>query len=140
MKRRKVQAGFIVTVVILVVAAGGLFAGRHVILKGVKTKAASEIGKRLLEEQIGNNINIGGQNVNVSEIVDQMDEQDVQKVTEIAEKYISSDNVKQAAAMAANGDLEGLKDMAGGQLTEEDKNELQEIYEKYKNQIPAALP
>lgn len=140
MKRRKVQAGFIVTVVILVVAAGGLFAGRHAILKGVKTKAASEIGKRLLEEQIGNNINIGGQNVNVSEIVDQMDEQDVQKVTEIAEKYISSDNVKQAAAMAANGDLEGLKDMAGGQLTEEDKNELQEIYEKYKNQIPAALP
>lgn len=140
MKRRKVQAGFIVTVVILVVAAGGLFAGRHVILKGVKTKAASEIGKRLLEEQIGNNINIGGQNVNVSEIVDQMDEQDVQKVTGIAEKYISPDNLKQAAAMAANGDLEGLKDMAGGQLTEEDKNELQEIYEKYKNQIPAALP
>ena len=128
------------TVVILIVAAGGLFAGRHAILEGVKTKAASEIGKRLLEEQIGNNINIGGQNVNVSEIVDQMDEEDVQKVTGIAEKYISPDNLKQAAAMAADGDLEGLKDMAGGQLTEEDKNELQEIYEKYKNQIPAALP
>ena len=69
-----------------------------------------------------------------------MDEEDVQKVTGIAEKYISPDNLKQAAAMAADGDLEGLKDMAGGQLTEEDKNELQEIYEKYKNQIPAALP
>lgn len=136
MKKRKRHTGLIVTAAILVVAAGALFAGRGVILERVKTKAASEIGKKLLEQQIGGTVNIGGQNVDVSDIMDRMDKQDVEKVTNIAEKYISADNMKQAADMAANKDMEGLKSLAEQQLTEEDKEELQEIYEKYKDQIP----
>ena len=32
--------------------------------------------------------------------------------------------------------MEGLKDMAQEQLTQEDKEELQALYEKYKGQIP----
>ena len=78
--------------------------------------------------------------MDVSEIVNRMEEQDVKAVTDIVEKYISSDNVKQAADMAASGDTEGLKNMAESQLTEEDKNELRGIYEKYKDQIPNGAP
>lgn len=143
-KKRRTHIGLLVITAVLVVAAGTLFAGRHAIVQGIKTKAAMEIGKKMLETQIGHTINIDGQEVNVSEIAaqieEQMDEQDVQKVTEIAEKYISPDNIKQAANMAANGDTEGLQALAEGQISEEDKQELQGIYDKYKDQIQNYIP
>ena len=41
-----------------------------------------------------------------------------------------------AAGLAASGNMEGLKDMAKEQLSQEDKDELQKMYEKYKGQIP----
>ena len=72
--------------------------------------------------------------------MNQMDEEDVEKVSQIAEKYISPENIRQAAGMVASGDVEGLKSLAEGQLTEEDKNELMGLYEKYKDQIPNQLP
>ncbi|MCI8485247.1 MAG: hypothetical protein HFH41_13060 [Lachnospiraceae bacterium] len=140
MKKRRRHTGLIITMLILVAAAGTLFAGRHTMIERIKTKAATEIGKKLMEEQLGREINIDGREVNVSDIVNRMEEQDVKAVTDIVEKYISSDNVKQAADMAASGDTEGLKNMAESQLTEEDKNELRGIYEKYKDQIPSEAP
>lgn len=139
-KRKKRHAGLLMFTAFLAVAAVVLFAGRDMIVKKVKTKVATEVGKKMLEEQIGKSINVGGQEIDVSEIVNQMEEQDVEKVTEIAEKYISKDNIKQAADMAASGDVEGLRGLAEGQITEEDKNELQELYNKYKDQIQNYAP
>ncbi len=60
--------------------------------------------------------------------------------TGIAEKYISPENIKKAAEMAANGDTEGLKNLAGDQVSLEDQEQLQGLYEKYKDQIPANIP
>lgn len=139
-KRKKRHTGLLMFTAFLAVAAVVLFAGRDMIVKKVKTKVATEVGKKMLEEQIGKSINVGGQEIDVSEIVNQMEEQDVEKVTEIAEKYISKDNIKQAADMAASGDVEGLRGLAEGQITEEDKNELQELYNKYKDQIQNYAP
>ena len=139
-KRKKRHTGLLMFTAFLAVAAVVLFAGRDMIVKKVKTKVATEVGKKMLEEQIGKSINVGGQEIDVSEIVNQMEEQDVEKVTEIAEKYISKDNIKQAADMAARGDVEGLRGLAEGQITEEDKNELQELYNKYKDQIQNYAP
>ena len=42
--------------------------------------------------------------------------------------------------MAANGDVEGLKDLAGDQVSEEDMAQLQDLYEKYKDQISENIP
>ena len=50
--------------------------------------------------------------------------------------FTSGDNIQEAAGLAASGNMEGLKDMAQEQLTQEDKEELQALYEKYKGQIP----
>ena len=55
--------------------------------------------------------------------MDQMDQADVDKVTEIAEKYISPDNIQEAAGLAASGNMEGLKDMAKEQLSQEVKSQ-----------------
>ncbi|MEY8391499.1 hypothetical protein D3Z36_07290 [Lachnospiraceae bacterium] len=140
MRKKKRHIGLLAVTGVLVISAGVLFAGRHVIVQQVKTKAAVEIGKRLLTEQFGSQINIGGRQVDVSQVMEQMDEEDVETITGIAEKYISPENIKQAAQMAASGDTEGLKALAGEQVSQEDKEQLQGLYEKYKDQIPANIP
>lgn len=134
-RKKKKHFGLLVVTSVLVIGAGTLFLCRDTIISGVKTKAATEIGKKLLEQQIGASLNIAGQKVDISKIMDQMDQADVEKVTEIAEKYISPDNIQDAAGLAASGNMEGLKDMAQEQLTQEDKEELQKMYEKYKDRI-----
>ena len=140
MKKKRRHIGLLVVTGVLVISAGILFEGKDIILQQVKVKAAKEIGKKLLTEQFGKTIDVGGQQIDVSEIVEDMDQEDVETITGIAEKYISPENIKQAAGMAANGDVEGLKDLAGDQVSEEDMAQLQDLYEKYKDQIPENIP
>lgn len=139
-RKKKKHIRLLAVTVILIGAASALFIGRDAILQKVRTTAATEIGKKLLEQQIGTTVNINGQEIEVSDVVNQMDQEDVEKVSQIAEKYISPENIKQAADMAAGGDMEGLRSLAEGQLTEEDKNELMGLYQKYKDQIPNQVP
>ncbi len=124
----------------LVLCAGALFAGRHVILEEVRTKAATEIGKRVLMEQLNRHASTAGQASAVSQVVENMEQEDVETLTGIAEKYISQDNLKQAADLVANGDMEGLKELAQEQVTEEDQARLEELYDKYKDKISGYVP
>ncbi len=140
MRKRKKHIGLLVVTGVLAISAGILYAGRHVIVEQVKTKAAVEIGKKLLTEQFGSQITVGGQQVDVEKMIENMDQEDVEQVTEIAEKYISPENIKQAADLAVKGDMEGLKALAGEQVSQEDMQQLQGLYEKYKDQIPSNLP
>lgn len=65
-----------------------------------------------------------------------MDQEDVEQLTNIAEKYISPENLKQAADMAANGDVEGIAGLAKEQVSDADRAQLLALYEKYRNQLP----
>ena len=103
-------------ILIGVLAVAALFAGRHVIVQEIKTKATIEIGKKIFEGQLGKTVNIGGADIDVSSIADHFEEQDVKQATEIAEKYISPENIQQAAALVASGDTEGLQALAEGRL------------------------
>ena len=85
-RKKKRHIALLATVGVLALGAGTLFYYRDSIIGGIKTKAAAEIGRKLLEEQIGGSLNIAGQKLDVSEIIDQMDQADVERVTEIAEK------------------------------------------------------
>ncbi len=81
MRKKKKHIGLLLVTGVLIIGAGTLYAGRHVIVEQVKTKAAVEIGKKLLTEQFGSKINIGGRQVDVSEIMNHMEEEDVETIT-----------------------------------------------------------
>ena len=98
-------------------------------------KAATEIGKKILEEQLSKTVNAGGQQIDVSEVIDSMEQEDVEQITDIAEKYISPENIKQAADLAASGDVEGLAGLADGQVSDADRARLEALYEKYKDRL-----
>lgn len=140
MSKKKRHLGLLVISSSLVLCAGALFAGRHVILEEVRTKAATEIGKRVLMEQLNRHASTAGQASAVSQVVENMEQEDVETLTGIAEKYISQDNLKQAADLVANGDMEGLKELAQEQVTEEDQAQLEELYDKYKDKISGYVP
>lgn len=136
MKKRKRHVVLLVVTGMLMAGAVVLFAERDAIEEQIKGKAAREIGKKIFEEQLEKTVNVGGQKVNVSEVVDHMDQEDVEQLTNIAEKYISPENLKQAADMAANGDVEGIAGLAKEQVSDADRAQLLALYEKYRNQLP----
>ena len=67
-------------ILIGVLAVAALFAGRHVIVQEIKTKATIEIGKKIFEGQLGKTVNIGGADIDVSSIADHFEEQDRKSV------------------------------------------------------------
>lgn len=135
MRKWKKHVALLAVAGILAAGAVVLFAGRDTIEKQIKTKAAMEIGKKIFEEQLGKTVNVGGQQVNVSDVMDNMEQEDVEQLTGIAEKYISPENLKQAADMAASGDVQGLAGLAKEQVSDADRAQLLALYEKYKNQL-----
>lgn len=135
MKKRKKQVLLLAVTGVLVAGAVVLFAGRGMIEDQIKTKAAMEIGRKIFEGELGKAVDVGGQQVDASFIVDHMEPEDLEQLTGIAQKYISPENLKQAADMAASGDVEGLESLADEQVSKEDKAKLQGLYEKYKGQL-----
>ena len=135
MKKRKKHVALLAVTGILVAGAVVLFAGRGTIEKQIKAKAAMEIGKKIFEQQLSKTVNVGGQQVDVSDVVDNMGQEDIEQLTGIAQKYISPENIKQAVDMAASGDVQGLAGLANGQVSDADRAQLEALYEKYKNQL-----
>ncbi|MCI8494751.1 MAG: hypothetical protein HFI74_03605 [Lachnospiraceae bacterium] len=135
MRRKKKHIRLLAVTGILAVSAVILFANRDRIVEQVRVRAVKEISKKLLTEQLGEELEVGEQRVDVSQMIENMEQKDVETLTDIAEKYISPENLREAADMAADGDLEGLKELAEEQISKEDQAQLQGLYEKYKNQI-----
>jgi len=94
MKKRKRHVVLLAVTGMLMAGAVVLFAERDAIEEQIKGKAAREIGKKIFEEQLEKTVNVGGQKVNVSEVVDHMDQEDVEQLTNIAEKYISPEKYR----------------------------------------------
>ena len=128
MRRKKKHIRLLAVTGILAVSAVILFANRDRIVEQVRVRAVKEISKKLLTEQLGEELEVG-------EMIENMEQKDVETLTDIAEKYISPENLREAADMAADGDLEGLKELAEEQISKEDQAQLQGLYEKYKNHI-----
>ena len=108
MRRKKKHIRLLAVTGILAVSAVILFANRDRIVEQVRVRAVKEISKKLLTEQLGEELEVGEQRVDVSQMIENMEQKDVETLTDIAEKYISPENLREAADMAADGDLEGL--------------------------------
>ena len=135
MKKRKKHVALLAVTGILVAGAVVLFAGRGTIEKQIKAKAAMEIGKKIFEQQLSKTVNVGGQQVDVSDVVDNMEQEDIEQLSGFAQMYLSPENIKQAVDMAASGDVQGLAGLANGQVSDADRAQLEALYEKYKNQL-----
>ncbi|MGN0482128.1 MAG: hypothetical protein ACI4HI_01115 [Lachnospiraceae bacterium] len=98
-------------------------------------KAATIVAEKLLEDQISQSGALPA-GTSVKEILNRVDKKDMDTVTDIVKDKMTNENVQAATQYVKNKDMTGLKEFVKGQLTDTQKQEVKQIYEKYKNQIP----
>ena len=133
-RRRKRHLGLniFLGMVLIVVLVG--FVLKDQITNKVKDKAAEVVVEKLLDEKIGADTAVYG-NLTASDIYDSMDEADKETVKDIVENNLSEETISQATDYLKKGDTAGLKEYVKENLSEEEKQEVQDLYQKYKDQL-----
>ena len=125
---------FIITALILI-AAIYVFA-TMLILPGLKKKAASYATQKAVEvivKESGATV----EQEQIKEIYETLPEEDRQTVESIVEEHINAQTAAEVTTYLQNRDKEGLKQYAEETLSEEELQELKQLYDKYKDQIDA---
>lgn len=132
--RMPVIVRFIITALILI-AAIYVFA-TMLILPGLKKKAASYATQKAVEvivKESGATV----EQEQIKEIYETLPEEDRQTVESIVEEHINAQTAAEVTTYLQNRDKEGLKQYAEETLSEEELQELKQLYDKYKDQIDA---
>lgn len=125
---------FIITALILI-AAIYVFA-TMLIIPGLKKKAASYATQKAVEvivRESGATV----EQEQIKEIYETLPEEDRQTVESIVEEHINAQTAAEVTTYLQNRDKEGLKQYAEETLSEEELQELKQLYDKYKDQIDA---
>lgn len=118
--RRWPIAVVIVAVIVVLLLVGGMM---------VKKQITKVVAKEMMKYQIET---VVGDSQQAEEIVNEMDQEDMDRVMEIANKYVSFDEIKGYMQSVKSGDVESVKDALKAKMSQEDLEELRTIYEKYK--------
>ncbi|MBQ1902294.1 MAG: hypothetical protein II169_07085 [Lachnospiraceae bacterium] len=130
MSKRKKQKGSKLPVVLgilaafLVVGAVLYFA----VYRPVKAKVVDKVAEKTITsiaEQAGVDSSVA------NEIYDSMSEEDQKTVQDLIESHADADTIQKATQMYTDGDTSGLKDLAESELSDEEQQELVDLYQKY---------
>ena len=130
MSKRKKQKGSKLPVVLgilaafLVVGAVLYFA----VYRPVKAKVVDKVAEKTITsiaEQAGVDSSVA------NEIYDSMSEEDQNTVQDLIESHADADTIQKATQMYTDGDTSGLKDLAESELSDEEQQELVDLYQKY---------
>lgn len=89
-------------------------------------KIKHEATELLIEQFIEND-------ASASNILEQMDQQDLDTIEEIIDSSISSSDLSTISEYVVNRDIESIKKYAKSKLSESNKQKIMELYEKYKH-------
>lgn len=126
-KKQKKNTGLKVILVILIAAIIGLFGYSH-----IKTKVVKQAAEVVVRDQLKNYGIIDSQ---IDSVLDQIDEQDQETITNILSDHVSVSSIQEVQKYVASGDLQGLAEYAESELSDTEKQELTDLAVKYKNQI-----
>ena len=144
--KRKSKVGLLLTSVI-VVAAGlaciaalisySVLTGKGVDSNPVTKTVNREATKKAVETVIQKET---GTDVTISEVKEQMSEEDGQELEEIIDKYADEGIVSEALEVyqSNNGDIQATASEMKDKVSDEDKARLYELYQKYGDKIPEA--
>jgi len=121
-------------IVVIVLAILFLLLG-CVIIPKAKREVASTVTKTIMEgypDLLGTNSEDLEQVV--SEIEEKMSDEDKAKVEKIVTNHITPSTVSEASKYVRNQDAQGLKQYVEKTLSQEEINELVQLYQKYRGQ------
>lgn len=132
--RRKKHIGLKVFLVIIAIIIVAGVVCKEQIKNVIGDKVAEVAVEKLIDEKLNDDSLTYG-DVSAKEILDNMDEEDKQTVTDIVKDNMTAENIKTAESYVKSGDTDGLKEYVKETLSEEDKATVTEMYEKYKNTV-----
>lgn len=130
MSKRKKQKGSKLPVVLGILAAF-LVVGSvlyFAVYRPVKAKVVDKVAEKTITsiaEQAGVDSSVA------NEIYDSMSEEDQKTVQDLIESHADADTIQKATQMYTDGDTSGLKDLAESELSDEEQQELVDLYQKY---------
>lgn len=116
---------FIAVLFILIVVVGVAF---FVVIGPAKEKVVSKVAEKTITSVAEES---GVVPEEAEQIYDNMSTQDQQTVQELIEKHGDMETMKEAAELYQSGKTEELKEMARNELSEEELQQLKDIYQKY---------
>jgi cytoskeletal protein RodZ len=104
----------------------------------LKEKAVNTMTEKLIQSEIASDVTISG-DVSAQEILDSMSEEDRSTVEQIMDDNLTPEVMAKASAYLAKGDTDGLKDYAKETLSDEEIQQVKDLYAKYKDQLPSTV-
>ena len=127
----------VVCVIVLIGIVGGSFKD------GIQSVVTRKVTEQFMEQAIQKALENSGDPeaaAKAKEIVDSIDEADKKAAEEIIEKYANQDTVSDLIDIAGGGinseSVEQIKDYLQDNMSEDDIRKLQELYNKYGEQVP----
>ncbi len=98
----------------------------------IKKKTVNKIVEKAVEKAIEE---YGGEKAeDIQKVMDNVDEKDKERVTEILTDNMSLDSIGDVQSYISNNDVDGLMEYAEKELTAEEYSELTGIFEKYSDE------
>lgn len=126
-KKRKLIVIFIFLIIIVVI---GLVL-RFVVYDKAKAKITSAIATKLLEEQIPEGVS-QQQVETAQQIYDSLSNEDKGKVEDMIESKVDAKTVADVSTYLKNNDKEGLKEYVKSTFSEQEIQEIKDLYQKYR--------
>ena len=126
-RRRHNFAGIFIQILIVLLIIGGLiYYGRGFVKQKVEDKVAESIVTQIAgsESSLSNG-------KSAREVYQSMSTQDQKKIQTIVDDHLDSQTASKVQEYITKGDTQGLKEYAQNSLTEEERAQLRELYEKY---------
>lgn len=132
--KRKTHLGlkvFLWIVVILVIIG---IAVKFFIYDPLKEKAVSALAEKLIQSEIASDTDATS-DINAEEVLDSMSDEDKDTLNQLIDDNISADTISDVSSYLANGDTDGLKEYAKDTLSDDELQEVKDLYEKYKDEL-----
>lgn len=144
-KKKKKGVGTIVmlllVIVVCVIVLIGLVSGSF--KDGIQSAVTGKVTEQFMEQAIRKALESSGDPeaaAKAKEIFDSIDEEDKKAAEEIIGKYAKQDTVSDLIDIAGGGinseSVEQIKDYLQDNMSEDDIQKLQELYNKYGEQVP----
>lgn len=132
-QKRKKSAGsrFIHFILILVILGLVIFIFKTAVWDSYLKQKAVNYTVSTVIEKVAASSGVSVTSKEVEEVLNSMDPEDQEKLNSIIEENVDSDTLSTVTSYISNGDIESAAEYVQDNLSEENVEDLQELYDKY---------
>ena len=127
-EKRKTALVIIGTVILFIVVLGCLL--KFLVIDKLEDKAATQVVEKMLDSEAASDTELAN-GMTGEELYNSMSSKDQETLKSVITDNISPKTISQASEYVTNGDMDGLKEYAKDNLSDEELDTVKELYLKY---------